>query len=71
VRRSTRAELPVALVASNLRVLCLGDSNTYGVWLERSQACPQQLEAVWNQRVASPRLEVLNLGVPGTNSSRS
>ena len=70
VRRSTRAQMPVAWVTGNLRVLCLGDSNTYGVWMERNQAYPQQLEAVWNARVASPKLEVLNLGVPGTNSSR-
>jgi lysophospholipase L1-like esterase len=71
VQRATRAEMPVAWVTGNLRVLCLGDSNTYGVWLdERGQAYPQQLETVWNERIESPKLEVLNLGVPGTNSSR-
>lgn len=70
--RSKRGELPVAWVTGNLRVLCLGDSNTYGLWLERreEEAYPQQLEALWNQRVAAPKLEVLNLGFPGTNSSR-
>jgi len=72
LRRSTRAELPVAWVTGNLRVLCLGDSNTYGLWLEHreQEAYPQQLEALWNARVAAPKLEVLNLGFPGTNSSR-
>lgn len=70
MQRATRAEMPVAWVTGNLRVLCLGDSNTYGVWLRRHQAYPQQLEAVWNERTESPKLEVLNLGVPGTNSSR-
>ena len=72
MRRSTRAEMPVAWVTGNLRVLCLGDSNTYGLWLEQreKEAYPQQLEALWNARVAAPKLEVLNLGFPGTNSSR-
>jgi len=70
VQRSTRAEMPVAWVTGNVRVLCLGDSHTYGVWVDRSQAYPQQLESVWNQRFDSPKLEVLNVGVPGTNSSR-
>jgi lysophospholipase L1-like esterase len=71
MQRATRAEMPVAWVTGNLRVLCLGDSNTYGVWLDdRSQAYPQQLEAIWNERIETPKLEVLNLGVPGTNSSR-
>jgi lysophospholipase L1-like esterase len=72
VRRSTRAQMPVAWVTGNLRVLCLGDSNTYGLWLDHreQEAYPQQLEALWNARVAAPKLEVLNLGFPGTNSSR-
>jgi lysophospholipase L1-like esterase len=70
VQRSTRAEMPVAWVTGNVRVLCLGDSNTYGIWVDRSQAYPQQLEAIWNQRIETPKLEVMNLGVPGTSSSR-
>jgi len=70
MKRSKQGELPVAWVTGNLRVLCLGDSNTYGLWLPREDAYPQQLEALWNERVASPKLEVVNLGFPGTNSSR-
>ena len=70
MKRSTRAEIPVEWVAGKLRVLCLGDSNTYGLWLDRNEAYPQQLEAVWNERISAPKLEVLNLGIPGTNSSR-
>jgi lysophospholipase L1-like esterase len=72
MQRATRAELPVSWLTGNLRVLCLGDSNTYGLWLEHreQEAYPQQLEALWNARVAAPKLEVLNLGFPGTNSSR-
>ena len=70
VQRSTRAEMPIAWVTGNVRVLCLGDSNTYGIWVDRSQAYPPQLEVIWNERIETPKLEVLNLGFPGTNSSR-
>lgn len=72
LKRSKRGELPVAWVSGNLRVLCLGDSNTYGLYLEQreKEAYPQQLEALWNARMPAPKLEVLNLGYPGTNSSR-
>jgi len=70
MKRTKRGELPVAWVTGNLRVLCLGDSNTYGLWLERNEAYPQQLEALWNESIETPKLEVLNLGFPGTNSSR-
>jgi lysophospholipase L1-like esterase len=62
---------PAAWLTGNRRVLCLGDSNTYGLYLpDRAQAYPQTFEALWNERVESPRIEVLNLGYPGTNSSR-
>jgi lysophospholipase L1-like esterase len=37
--------------------------------VERVEAYPAQLEALWNERIGSPRLEVLNLGIPGTSSS--
>jgi lysophospholipase L1-like esterase len=70
MQRSVREGMPVAWLTGNTRVLCLGDSHTYGLWVDRSEAYPQQLETVWNQRALSPRLEVLNVGVPGTNSSR-
>jgi lysophospholipase L1-like esterase len=70
VSRSARSQLPIAWMTGDVRVLCLGDSNTYGLHLERAEAYPRQLEALWNGRVGSPRLEVINLGFPGTNSSR-
>jgi len=52
-------------------VLCLGDSNTYGLYLrDRAQAYPQQFEHLWNAQADGHPIEVLNLGYPGTNSSR-
>ena len=52
-------------------VLSLGDSNTYGVWLPMRErdAYPPQLETTWND-TRKDSIEVLNLGYPGTNSSR-
>jgi lysophospholipase L1-like esterase len=55
---------------SQLRILCVGDSNTYGMWLDRSLAYPARLEAIWNDSGRTPRIEALNLGHPGNNSSR-
>lgn len=53
------------------RILCLGDSNTYGLYLaDRGDAYPQQLERLWNADPSRPPIEVLNLGYPGTNSSK-
>ncbi|HSQ00399.1 MAG TPA: SGNH/GDSL hydrolase family protein [Candidatus Dormibacteraeota bacterium] len=62
---------PAAWLTGNRRVLCLGDSNTYGLYLsDRAQAYPQTFETLWNATAGAPRIEVLNLGYPGTNSSR-
>jgi lysophospholipase L1-like esterase len=69
VQRVARSRLPVSWTHGHARVLCIGDSNTYGLYLSRDEAYPQQLEALWKRAVGSP-VEVLNLGFPGTNSSR-
>jgi len=52
------------------RILCLGDSNTFGLRLERHETYPSQLQASWNSKKLGPEIEVLNIGFPGTNSSR-
>jgi lysophospholipase L1-like esterase len=67
---SRSVSIPAPASENVVRVLCLGDSNTYGLGLEPQESYPAQLEALWAERVGSPRLEVYNLGFPGTNSSR-
>jgi lysophospholipase L1-like esterase len=68
--RSSERE-PVGLLStSRMRVLCVGDSNTYGMWVDRSDAYPARLESTWNESGRAPRIEALNLGHPGNNSSR-
>jgi lysophospholipase L1-like esterase len=54
----------------HLRVLCLGDSNTYGISVERDEAWPARLQQMWISRGVEPAIEVINLGYPGTNSSQ-
>lgn len=68
VGRPERA-LPDHRVAGSKRVACIGDSNTYGLWLEREEAWPARLEARWNEQPGAAPFEVVNLGVPGTNTS--
>jgi len=51
------------------RIVCVGDSYTYGLYLERGEAYPQRLAERWNAPVGSAPIEVLNLGYPGSNSS--
>ncbi len=57
-----------SLVSGRTRILCVGDSNTYGLYLEPEFAYPEQLEALWNQVLDEP-VEVVNFGYPGSNSS--
>lgn len=48
----------------------MGDSNTYGLYLDKKDAYPKQLETIWNATHKSNPIEVINLGYPGSNSSR-
>lgn len=57
-------------LTGNLRILTLGDSNTYGLYLPAEDSYPAQLEKLWNQQHPDRPVEVINLGYPGTNSFR-
>lgn len=57
-------------LTGHTRVLALGDSNTYGLYLEAEASWPMLLEKSWNARHVGNPVEVLNLGYPGTNSFR-
>jgi len=49
------------------RILCLGDSSTFGMNVNDADAYPQVLQRLLDERVPG-RFEVLNLGVPGYSS---
>jgi lysophospholipase L1-like esterase len=51
-----------------VRILTLGDSNTFGLYVGRLQAYPHLLEAQWNARTGNRPIEVLNGGYPGNSS---
>ena len=51
-----------------LAILCVGDSHTYGVHFPPDQVYPGQLQQLLDVR-APGRYQVVNLGLPGMNSS--
>lgn len=52
------------------RVLCVGDSNTFGVRVAAERSYPGQLEALLNAGAARRRYQVVNRGVPGKNTAQ-
>jgi lysophospholipase L1-like esterase len=67
--RLAQREQPASWLTGRHRVLALGDSNTYGLYVQPEQAYPKVFESLWNADSARRPIEVLNLGFPGTNSS--
>ena len=53
--------------AKTYRILCLGDSVTWGLGVEEDEAFPQQLERLAYGRTG-PSVEVSDMGIPGYNS---
>ena len=68
--KATERERAGSWLTDRVRVLCLGDSNTYGLGVEPEQAWPKVFEARWNEQPRRAPMEVMNLGFPGMNSSR-
>ena len=62
--------VPAQWLTGHTRILALGDSNTYGLYLSEQEAWPFQLQQILNRENPSRPVEVLNLGYPGTNSYR-
>ncbi|MBI5739592.1 MAG: hypothetical protein HZA16_02625 [Nitrospirae bacterium] len=54
------------------RILCMGDSSTYGLGASDAGkfSYPAQLQTILDRNISSRKCEVLNLGVPGINSSQ-
>ncbi|WP_243312794.1 GDSL-type esterase/lipase family protein [Fundidesulfovibrio agrisoli] len=60
--RATRELAPAGSGA--VRVLCLGDSFTFGVGVNDSEAYPAQLEAMLRAKYPGREIEVVNAGMP-------
>jgi len=50
------------------RVLCLGDSRTFGYKVGQDQPYPARLERLWRNRHPDRPLQVINAGMPGYSS---
>jgi len=63
------ARAPQSGVSGGFRILCIGDSHTYGWQVERSESYPARLAVLLNAE-GETEFEVVNLGVPSSNSSQ-
>jgi lysophospholipase L1-like esterase len=63
-------EMPRNWFTDNTRLLAIGDSHTFGIYIDPEEAYPAQLEARWNKQYPEHPIEVLNLAYPGMNSFR-
>lgn len=69
VRDDTRGAANFLSIDNTLRVLAVGDSHTYGLYLSAEESYPSQLQHLWNSSNQKRQLEIINVGFPGTNSS--
>jgi len=61
-------EFPARKPAALQRVICLGDSCTWGYGVHADQAYPRVLQELLNRHPRSRVWEVINMGVPGYSS---
>lgn len=54
----------------DFNILCFGDSFTYGLGAPREDSYPRQLERILNNTYPQRHIKVINLGIPGYNSSQ-
>ena len=64
-----RRDAPAHPIPNAGRVVCLGDSNTYGLYVGSEEAYPSLLQKLLNDGSERAGVEVVNLGYPGNNSS--
>jgi lysophospholipase L1-like esterase len=61
-------EFPAGKSPGALRIVCLGDSWTFGANVGQDQTYPQRLKALLRQEYPKTNLEIFNLGVLGYSS---
>jgi len=55
---------------SGVKILCVGDSHTYGVIVPESESYPAQLQRILDEREPGA-YSVVNIGVPGRNTAQA
>lgn len=58
-------DVPLTHRPGRLRVLCLGDSYTFGAYVDDTETWPAQLEVALRQRFPEKEIEVINAGISG------
>jgi len=58
-------DVPLEKQPGALRVLCLGDSYTFGAYVDDEETWPAQLESALSELIPSRPLEVINAGISG------
>lgn len=61
-------EFPDRKAPAVFRIICLGDSWTFGHNVAQDEAYPQRLRALLKQEFPEANFEILNIGVPGYSS---
>ena len=56
---------------NTLRIFCLGESSTYGIYKDDADVWPRRLEEKLQEQLPGHRVEVINAGVPGYSSYES
>jgi len=63
-------ELQPGKPRATLRILCLGDSQTFGNGVSQDETYPARLEALLSERAHGLRVEVINAGVQGYDTEQ-
>jgi hypothetical protein len=58
-------ELPLKPAAGEFRIFAVGDSGTFGVFVDDSETLPAQLESALRGRCRESAIRVVNAGLPG------
>lgn len=53
---------------TDVKIICLGDSNTFGSESSYGNSYPEQLERLLNRGIENYKFTVYNLGIPNQNS---
>ena len=70
VLQASSGDMPRNWITGHTRLLAIGDSHTFGLYVDAEEAYPARLEARWNEAYPERPITVLNFAYPGMNSFR-
>ncbi|MBN1823119.1 MAG: tetratricopeptide repeat protein [Endomicrobiales bacterium] len=66
--KKSAAEFKASADGGKIKIICVGDSNTFGIGAEQGFSYPDQLQKMFDKEEPG-KYKVYNLGIPGSNSS--